>query len=453
MPFFPEWNALGAAIEAHRNRIVGRSVLPTLSTDELRHRLRSDFPFDAPLSIDEVIGKVAALMEGGMVHTTHPAYFGLYNPDVHPAAIAAEAMVAGFNPQLASYSHAPGPNEMERYALDVFLHALSWDSGAAATFTSGGAEANHSGVIVGLTARLDGFRDRGLDGRRPTVYVSAEAHHSFVKVGHACGLGREAIRQVPVGTDLRMDVSALQARIQEDRRNGFEPAVVVATLGTTSAGAIDPVGEIADLAWREGLWLHADAAWGGAALLSPSLKGHLDGIERADSVTIDAHKWLSVPMGAGMFFCRDVRHVSAAFGIQTAYMPALHEARDPYTHTLQWSRRFTGLKLFMTLASLGLPGYGETVAHQAAMGDLLARRLGEIGWRVVLHSPFAVVTFLPPDDRDLDALVEGLYARGQVWISKTVLSHHGAALRACITNYRTGAEHVERLISELVSVS
>jgi glutamate/tyrosine decarboxylase-like PLP-dependent enzyme len=342
---------------------------------------------------------------------------------------------------------------MERHVLGEFVRELGWGDEAAANFTSGGAEANHSGVIVGLTAKLEGFAEHGLDGRRPTVYVSAEAHHSFVKVGHACGLGRSAIRQISTDLELRMDGGALQRQIEADRKAGFQPTVLVATLGTTSAGAIDPIRDLSEIAARENLWLHADAAWGGAALLVPGLRHHLDGIGQADSITIDAHKWLSVPMGAGMFFCRDARHASEAFGIQTAYMPAKHERRDPYTHTLQWSRRFNGLKLFMAMATQGRIGYAERVAHQAAMADLLARRLEEIGWRVVHHSPFAVVTFLPPEDRDLDALVARIYERGEVWISKTVLSHHGEALRACMTNHRTQAEYVEQLVSLLLALS
>lgn len=448
MPFFSDWDALEGVIEGHRAGLERRALVPRLSTEEIRARLAVEFDFDQPHALKEIMGRVSALLQDGMVHATHPGYFGLFCPDLHPAGMAADAIVAAFNPQLSVYSHAPAAYEMERHVLQEFVSVLGWREDALATFTSGGSEANQTGLLVGLTAKLEGFGERGLDGRRPTVYVSAEAHHSLVKIGCALGIGRQAIRHVPVDEHLGMDVSRLREMVREDRRAGLTPVAVVATLGTTSAGSIDPVCSVADLAGEENLWLHVDAAWGGAALLVPALRHHLAGIERADSVTIDAHKWLSVPMGAGMFFCQDPDSVAEAFGIRAAYMP-LGGERDPYTHTLQWSRRFIGLKLLMTMAALGREGYGEMVEHQAAMADLLARRLGEIGWRVVHHSPFAVVTFLPPDDRDLDALVAGIQERGKVWISKTVLSGIGPALRACVTNYRTGAEQVEALVSEL----
>lgn len=451
MPFFEDWDALESLIEGHRASLETRPVVPQLSTVEIQDRLEREFDFAKPLPLEEVMARVGALLQDGIVHATHPGYFGLYCPDLHPAGLAADAIVAAFNPQLSVHTHAPAPNEIERFVLREFLNALGWSPDSVATFTSGGSEANHTGVLAGLTAKLEGFAERGLDGRRPVVYVSAEAHHSLIKIGCACGLGRSGIREVRVDASLGMDVEHLRAQIADDRRADLTPAVIVATLGTTSSGAIDPVAAIAGVAREENLWLHVDAAWGGAALIVPSLRPHLPGIERADSVTVDAHKWLSVPMGAGMFFCQSPAPVAEAFGIQAAYMPVKEAGRDNYTHTLQWSRRLIGLKLFMTLAHLGRERYAETIAHQAAMTDLLARRLAEVGWRVIYHSPFAVLTFLPPDDRDLDAIATRVVAGGRSWISKTVLSHHGPVLRACVTNYRTQPEHVERLVEDLIA--
>jgi glutamate/tyrosine decarboxylase-like PLP-dependent enzyme len=223
----------------------------------------------------------------------------------------------------------------------------------------------------------------------------------------------------------------------------------VATAGTTSAGAIDPLPELADFCAEEGLWLHVDAAWGGGALLAPGLRSHLKGIERADSITIDAHKWLSMPFGIGMFFCRDGVAARNAFGVETVYMPGASNGPDPYVNTLTWSRRHNGLKLFLTLATLGLEGMAERVAHHGVVADDIARRLSDKGWRIVYHSPLAVVTFLPPEDADLDRIVARIYERGQVWISKTHLAHHGAVLRACVTNHQSDLDDAERLVDEL----
>src|SRR5262249_46635935 len=160
----------------------------------------------------------------------------------------------------------------------------------------------------------------------------------------------------------------------------------VATAGTTSAGAIDPVGDLAEIASREGIWFHVDAAWGGAAALVPELRPALGGIEKADSITFDAHKWLSAPMGAGLYLTRHSNVLPRAFGVATDYMPrdaADLEVVDPFMHSMQWSRRFIGLKVFMALLVAGWEGYAEAIRRQVAMGDRLRERLQASGWGVV----------------------------------------------------------------------
>ena len=162
-----------------------------------------------------------------------------------------------------------------------------------------------------------------------------------------------------------MDARALAEQIRADRARGFAPLLVVGTAGTTNAGTIDPLPELADICAGEGLWFHVDAAWGGAAAMSDRLRPLLDGIERADSVTWDAHKWLSVPVSAGMFFCRNRAAVEAAFTVDAAYVPPKRDAqaRDGLSTSLQWSRRFIGLKVFMVLAENGIeesPGASST---------------------------------------------------------------------------------------------
>jgi glutamate/tyrosine decarboxylase-like PLP-dependent enzyme len=452
MAFLQEWELLAQTIERHREGVESLPITPTHSREQIQRRLAACFPFSSARPLAEVIEDVADMLAGGTVHLANPGYFGLFNSDIHPASLAADALVAGFNPQLAAYSHAPAAVEIERHVLDVFAQELGW-SDAGRIFTTGGAEANHTAIIAALVDRLPDFAEEGLQGRRPTLYVSEESHHSLAKVAVACGLGRSAVRRVPVDATLAMRLDRLQAALENDRREGRQPTLIVGTAATTSAGAIDPLAELAELASQQGLWFHVDAAWGGAALLVPHLKPHLRGIERADSVTIDAHKWLSNPMGTGLVLLREARCLRAAFGTQTGYMPAATADLDPYTNGMPWSRRLNGLKLFMTLAALGRDGFAASIARHAEMTDLIAKRLGEIGWRVQHHSPLAVVTFLPPDERDLDALVAAVQARGRVWISKAVLSHGGAVLRACVTNYRSGPEHVELLIEELLAVT
>ena len=229
------------------------------------------------------------------------------------------------------------------------------------------------------TALTDAFPDyplrgvRALDGP-PVFYASSESHHSFLKAARISGIGIDALRKVELDHDLRMKPQALEAAIARDRAAGSIPFLVVATAGTTNAGVVDPLPEIAQVAAREGIWYHVDAAWGGAAALVPELRPLLDGIASADSITFDAHKWLSVPMGAGVYLTRHIEILHRTFRTQTAYMPreaAGLDVVDPHLHSIQWSRRFTGLKVFLSLLVAGRAGYEHVIRRQTELGELL----------------------------------------------------------------------------------
>ncbi|HSL83799.1 MAG TPA: aminotransferase class V-fold PLP-dependent enzyme, partial [Thermoanaerobaculia bacterium] len=353
------------------------------------------YDFRQPLPLGRATEELAALLRERAVHVIHPRYFGLFNPTAREAGSVADALVALYNPQLAAWSHAPAANEIERHTLAALAGALGFDpETTAAHFTSGGAEANLTAVLVALADRIPEAAEEGLAGlgARPTVYVSREGHHSFAKIARMAGLGTAGLREVAVDGRLAMDPAALDRALAADAREGRHPFLVVATAGTTSAGVVDPIAGIAEVARRHGAWLHVDAAWGGAAALSPRLRPVLAGIEEADSITWDAHKWLSVPMGAGMFFCRHPEAPARAFGTATTYMPAgSRGARDPYATTVQWSRRAIGIKVFLSLAELGLDGYRRLVEHQAAMGDRLRALLAAAGWEVVNDTPRPLV--------------------------------------------------------------
>jgi glutamate/tyrosine decarboxylase-like PLP-dependent enzyme len=247
--------------------------------------------------------------------------------------------------------------------------------------------------------------------------------------------------------------------IEEDRGLGYEPFLIIGTAGTTGAGVVDPLVAISEVARANRLWFHVDAAWGGAAVLVPELRAVLSGIETADSITFDPHKYLSIPMGAGMFLTRHRYALSRIFSVSTAYMPKEGERLavvDPYVHSMQWSRRFIGLKLFLTLATTGWDGYARILRHQSEMGDLLRKRLTASGWSIVNRTKLPVVCFTPSDEewdmamhqRASDAVVES----GSAWISTIMLGGKKPALRACITNYRTGPEHLETLLVVLSNV-
>jgi aromatic-L-amino-acid decarboxylase len=439
-------------LERHWEEVASLSVAPRASYEELEERVR-EFDFERPVSLEPLVDACGALLREGIVHTSHPRYFGLFNPTPTFAGVLADALVAAFNPQLAATSHAPAAVAIERRVLSFLAGRLGFPD-AVGTFTSGGAEANLTAVLVALERHFPEATEAGLAAvsAQPTLYASTEAHHSLLKVARMTGLGQRAVRSIPPTDGLALDVADLRARIVSDRAAGERPFLVVATAGSTAAGVIDPLPEIADLCEELEVDLHVDAAWAGAACLSPQLRHVLAGIERADSVTIDAHKWLSVPMGAGMFFTRHPGALTKAFRTTANYMPSA-EASDPYLSTAQWSRRLIGLKVFMSLAAAGQDGYAAQIDHDCELGDRLRARLRQDGWRIVNETPLPVVCFTPGDDASsetLESIARHVESSGVAWISVARLAGR-PALRACITSYRSTEEDVEALCAELAA--
>jgi glutamate/tyrosine decarboxylase-like PLP-dependent enzyme len=449
------WSRLAAEAEDLATHIRELPVQPDVTPAEVRQYLEREYRFDRPRPLAELVGEAAGMLREWTVHITHPRYFGLFNPSVREAGALADALVGIYNPQLAAWSHAPAANEIERHTLRALAQLIGFEGDVHATFTSGGAEANVSALLTAIAHRAPEALEDGLGAveRRPLVYVSEQSHHSFLKGVRMAGLGTSALRILPTTDRLTLDVGAFRRQAAADLAGGHQPLMLVATAGTTSAGAIDPLKDLADAAAEVGCWYHVDAAWGALAALSPRLRPVLAGIERADSVTWDAHKGLSVPMGAGMFFCRHPEAVQRAFGVATAYMPGRSEdAEDPYATTMQWSRRAIGMKVFLSLAELGLDGYAALVEHQAAMGDALRERLVATSWEVVNETPLPLVCFTHADVRSgrlttADVLAS-IHARRRVWISETVLRGE-RVLRACITSFRTEPGDLDVVIEEL----
>lgn len=429
-------------------------VTPSLDAETLAARVAAH-DLAQPHDLASLVGDVADLLERGNVHTTHPRYFGLFNPTVRRAGIVADALAALYNPQLGAWWHAPAASEIERLTLSYLARQIGWSGPETVSmFATGGSEANLTGVLLALASAFPTFPRDGFMGlaRRPVLYVSDQAHDSFVKIARMTGIGERAVQRVRSDARQRLDVDHLRRQIARDRAQALAPFCVVGTAGTTATGAIDPLPALADVCEQEGIWLHVDAAWGGLALLSDRLRPHLAGIARADSVTWDAHKTLTIPMGAGMFFCRARQLAEAVFAVHPGYVPeAAPEHDDAYQYSVQWSRRFIGLKVFLTLAELGRDGIAAITDDQAAMADLLRARLRGGGWRVRNETPLPIVCFTH-DDLSADAhaaLARRLTDEGVAWISEARLPNGERWLRACITNCDTQAADVETLVAAL----
>ena len=432
------------------------------TSEGVRARL-APYDFNAPRRPAEVLEDVFGLLRDFGLHVGHPGYYGLFNPTPSFMGVLADLLVAAFNPQLGAWHHNPAAVEMERHLALYFARAFGMPQTAYGGFTSGGSEANLSSVNIALARKYPRLAREGLRAldRQPVLLASEESHHSFDKIAQQVGLGRDALLRVPVmGFTQGMDPEALEKRVEECRRNGLDPFMVVATAGTTNAGIIDPLRDIGTLCRRQSLHYHVDAAWGGPVILSSKLRGLLDGIELADSITFDPHKLLSVPMAAGMILSADASWLSAAFDIDPAYVPrSAAGGMDNFRLSSQFSRRFIGLKLFMTLAGAGREGMARTIEGQLEMAQRLAEMLEDDDWKVVNGASLALVCFENPDWVELDteatarrnqALARRVVDAGGSWIS-TTRTVGRPVLRACVTSYRTREPDLKRLVSSLRS--
>lgn len=424
-------------------------------------------------SANAVLRDAYRFLSRNALHLASPRYYGLMNPKPAAAGVVGDALASILNPQLAVEAHSPGATALERETLGWFLQALGWRRGLG-QFTSGGSEANLVALKLALNSRLPEVGRRGVRGLRgqPVFYVSEECHHSVEKFADLLGLGREAVRWVPTDEEFAMQPEALREAIRRDRRAGRLPFCVVATFGTTSSGAVDPIPALARLCRRDRLWLHVDGAYGGSIILAPKLRRLWSAIRLADSLTFDPHKWMAMPFPLGVVLARSGAAAVRPFRVQAAYVPRGAPPVESYQLGVQWSRRFLGLKLWLALQVYGRRTYEHHFAEQIRLGrrfrELLAARPR---FATVSESPLPITcfTYLDEPRRErrraaLDSLTkfeqqmnltlaEEMVRRGWAWISSTRLrpGADGSArvMRMMVINYETGERHLRRLVADL----
>ncbi len=440
----------------HTNRL---PVAPIVDEEEVKNYAKS-LSFDTSNGMEKVLSMVTEGLQKYAVHTAHSGYYGLYNPRINYLSSIADYITAIFNPQLAAWSHAPFANEIERHLVESFGVKLGFDkSSCDGTFCTAGAESNLTAVQCALNHHFPNVFTKGVLSlpKRPLIYCSSESHHSIVKAARTTGLGSDSVRSIAVTDDLSINCNLLKEQIERDIADGYEPFLVVGTAGTTGSGAIDNLEMLADICDIYNMWMHTDAAFGGGAIASGKYAKILKGIERSNSIMLDLHKWFSVPMATSLFLTNDPAILFKTFNIKTSYMPVDGDqvARvDPYLHSIQWSRRFNGLRIFLPLAVFGWSGYDEVITYQIEMGNQLREMLIEDGWEIRNDTQLPVICFshaqLAGDDDKVSKLVDDVIASGQAWVS-TYPVHGALTIRACITNYKTTTEDLKNLINTLKS--
>jgi glutamate/tyrosine decarboxylase-like PLP-dependent enzyme len=428
------------------------SVVPTFNLAKFRDELAT-FDFAGPMSFqeyNELIVWTIRQMEHGIVHITHPRYFGLFNPKPTFPAEIADRITAAFNPQLATWTTSPAAVEIESHVIRAVSARIGLPPGSTGHFTAGGSEANFTAVLLALIKFCPRFVEEGARAfpGQPVFYVSKESHLAWLKIAQQAGIGRTAVRLVDTDGHGRMKADALRWALQCDLEEGRTPFMIAATAGTTGAGMIDPLSECAQIAYNFGLWYHVDAAWGGGLIASDTLHHRLVGLERADSVTIDAHKWFATTMGCGMFVTQHPELLATSFYVLTGYMPSHEVSVDPYVTSIQWSRRFLGLRLFLSLAATGWEGYAGHVEHALTMIGLLEKQLIEHGWIIVNESPVGVLCFIPPSG-SVRQIVKQVVTSGTAWVSVAVTEGR-EVIRACVTCGTTTEEDISELVNTLM---
>jgi glutamate/tyrosine decarboxylase-like PLP-dependent enzyme len=432
------------------DRITAGAVPPRLDLDAFRTELAA-FDFAQPRPPQHTLAWAIAQIERGTTHMTHPRYFGLFNPAPTIPAQNADRITSALNPQLATATTSPAAVAIENHTIRAVAQRAGLPPETGGHFTSGGAEANYTALICALTRAHPQFATEGARAfpGAPVFYISRESHLAWLKIAHQAGIGRNAARLVPTNGTGRMDATALAAAIETDRRDGRVPVMIVATAGTTNAGMVDPLRACAEIAKAHGSWYHIDAAWGGGVIASDKLRPLLDGLDTADSATIDAHKWFATTMGCGMFLIRDPALLSSVFQVSTGYMPSNTPSLDPYVTSVQWSRRFLGLRLFLSLAAAGWAGHARHVERAVALIDLLRDRLVAKGWRIANQGRLAVLCIEPPSGSPPPrAIVQQVLASGQAWISAAAFEGRDV-IRICLTHGETTPEDCAILVNAL----
>ncbi len=397
----------------------------------------------------------------------HPRFWGWVMGNGTPLGMLAEMLAAGMNPNLGGGQHAA--IQVERQVLDWAKAMVGLPAEASGLLTSGCSEANLLGLAVARSARAgyDVRREGVAAAAQPLrIYTSREAHSSIQKAAELLGLGSDGLCLTPVDAAYRVDVPALSQAIARDRAAGVRPICIVGNAGTVNSGALDDLNALADLAAAEGLWFHVDAAIGAPAALSPSLRPRVAGIERADSIALDFHKWMYVPFPAGCILVRDEEAHRLTFSLTPEYLET-HGTRGlaggtrwPNEYGLQLTRSFQALKIWMSLKAHGAAKYARLVEQNAAQAAYLGRLI-ESEPELELLAPVALnivcFRYRAPgcDEEQLNALnqelLTRLYESGMAAPSYTTLDGR-YALRAAITNHRSRREDFEILVNEVLKI-
>ena len=433
-------------------------VLSQVRPGDIKKQLPAGPPA-SPEKMETILADFNRIILPGITHWNHPGFLAYFANSASAPGILAEMLSASLNVNAMLWRTSPSATELEEVVLDWFRQML----GLPAEFQGVIIDSASVSTLVALTAAREAvhkrIREQGLTGRadlpRLRLYCSEHTHSSIEKAAIVLGVGQEGVCKISSDPEFRMNTEALAAAIEEDKKNGWLPFAVVATVGTTSTTSIDPVPAIADICQKENIWLHVDGAYGGSAAIVPEMRYVLDGCDRADSFVTNPHKWLFTPMDCSVLFTRHVGTLKQAFSLVPEYLKTTDgEVNNYMDWGVQLGRRFRALKLWFIFRSFGVEGIIARLREHCRLAREFASWVdAEKDFKRIAPVPFSVVCFRYhpnsiSDETTLEQfnarIIEKVNATGEAFLSHTKLNNR-YVIRLAIGNLGTTEKHIARV--------
>jgi glutamate/tyrosine decarboxylase-like PLP-dependent enzyme len=442
----------------HFATLADKPVMHVEPRTVLEPRLREPLP-EQPTDVNSLLDQLQRDVWANIGHTQHPRFFAFIPSPSNFVSVMADALAAGFNPFAGNWLEGSGTSQLELVTIDWLRQICGLPETAGGLFVSGGSMANLAALAAARGARF------GQHDEKAIVYFSDQTHSSIEKALRILGFAREQSRKLPSDDQFRLSLPKLRQAVAEDHAAGKVPFCVIANAGTTNTGAVDPLNELADFCAEENLWLHVDGAYGAATALTDRGKKLLAGIERADSLSLDPHKWLFQPFEIGCLLMRDARLLKKTFHTMAGYLEDTKRAEEEeinyYDYGPQLTRSFRALKLWLSLKTFGAAAFRQAIEHGFALAEfaesILRQSLVPSGcWRIVTPATMGIVTFrfIAPGISDSETneihrrMVEAMAEDGFAFANSTALRGQ-TVMRLCTINPRTTEEDIRATIQKL----
>ena len=463
--FVEQHRSLGKAVaEIIGEQVAGlahRRVTPEATPADLEKLFDEPLP-EKGIEIEEILARFRDDIAPNAMGVPSPRYFGQFNPTPLPIGVWADALASMLNQNAGAWRNGPTSAMIEARVIRWLCELLNYGPQSFGTLASGGSEANLIALKCARDSVAANIKDRGVRTApgELVIYASDQCHYSIDKSADILGLGRAGVRKIPTDDRFHIILDALREAIAKDREAGLIPCCVVGVAGTTSSGVIDPLESLAAIARENECWYHVDAAYGGPLAFSPQHRDKLRGIELADSITFDPHKWMFVPFSCGATLVRDGgRVLRDAFDMTPEYLSEDRGGADVefdfFRYGQMGTRRFNSLKLWMAIKFMGREGYAKTVERQIELTKYLAqqidalkdfKRVGEVETAVCCFRFLPQADLTGPDlDRLQQRLQQIIERSGEAWLTTTVL-HGRRALRVNINSFLTEQRHIDDLV-------